>query len=195
MTDATNNFGGDSPSRLDRIEALLATVAESQAAAEERHNREMAEIRASQSRTQILVEQNAAGLRETRAISDSNARSVRAWEKRINDGIAETEEIATQTRQDLSERIDAQSGRIERVERQAEDDWTRFDQRHEEHAQRFNTLLEEARADRQEWRQKFDEQISEMREAREANQAEHRAFTQNIQTLLAEVARLWQRLA
>jgi DNA anti-recombination protein RmuC len=170
MTEAIGNYGGDSSSRLDRIEAILASVAESQALTQ-----------ALQQHTQQQV--------------DSNARAIAAWESRIEEGIAETEEIATQTRQDLSERIDTQSDRLERVERQSEDDWTRFDQRHEEHAQRFNTLLQEARADRQEWRQRFDEQISEMVEAREANQAEHRAFTQNIQTLLAEIARLWQRLA
>jgi hypothetical protein len=35
----------------------------------------------------------------------------------------------------------------------------------------------------------------EMRAARETNATEHRAFTQNIQTLLAEIAHLWQRVA
>ena len=48
-------------------------------------------------------------------------------------------------------------------------DWTRFDHRHEEHAQRFNTLLEEVRAD---WKQ-MDRFIQ--------------ASTENIQTLFAEV--------
>jgi hypothetical protein len=50
--------------------------------------------------------------------------------------------------------------------------------------QRFEVFLAEARADR-----------AEMRAAREANSTEHRAFTQNIQVLLAEIARLWQRVA
>jgi len=62
-------------------------------------------------------------------------------------------------------------------------DRQRFDQLHEEYSQRFNNLLEEARTDRQ-----------AMQEAREANDAEHRAFTQNVQVLLAEISRIWQRL-
>jgi hypothetical protein len=40
----------------------------------------------------------------------------------------------------------------------------------------------------QEWRQRFDEQLA-------SNTTEHRAFTQNSQVLLAEIARLWQRMA
>jgi|GEM_PF-1380829 len=58
MTDATNTFGGDSPSRLDRIESILARVAEQQA--------------------ELQSE-----LRETRAIADSNARSIQAWESKF----------------------------------------------------------------------------------------------------------------
>ena len=69
----------------------------------------------------------------------------------------------------MSERIDGQSKQIEALQRQADDDWTRFDHRHEEHAQRFNTLLEEVRAD---WKQ-MDRFIQ--------------ASTENIQTLFAEV--------
>jgi hypothetical protein len=178
----------DSTARLDRIETLLATVAESQA------------------RTQIIVEQNAAGLRETRAITDSNARAIEAWGARIEDVQVDTEEATSSTRADLAVRIEdnAHNQGIDRV---------RFDQLHDEHSQRFETLLEEARADRaemraemraareqwqleaqvnttehQEWRQRFDEQLA-------SNTTEHRAFTQNSQVLLAEIARLWQRMA
>lgn len=113
----------------------------------------------------------------TRQISDSNARAIEAWGSRIEEVQIDTEEATSSTRADLAVRIEdnAHNQGIDRV---------RFDQLHEEHTQRFNTLLEEARADR-----------AEMRAAREANTTEHRAFTQNIQTLLAEIARLWQRVA
>jgi hypothetical protein len=113
----------------------------------------------------------------TRQISDSNARAIEAWGSRIEEVQVDTEEATSSTRADLAVRIEdnAHNQGIDRV---------RFDQLHEEHTQRFNTLLEEARADR-----------AEMRAAREANTTEHRAFTQNIQTLLAEIARLWQRVA
>jgi chromosome segregation ATPase len=50
--------------------------------------------------------------------------------------------------------------------------------------QRFTIFLEESRADRQ----RSEEQAA-------ANATEHRAFQQITQTLLAEIARLWQRLA
>jgi chromosome segregation ATPase len=170
MTDATNNFGGDSPSRLDRIESLLATtaerldrVAESQERGHQQHNQEMAEIRA--------------GLRETRSIADSNARSIQAWESRIEDGIAAAEEVSTSmsanTNRRMEEAITDTVAMIADLGRQQQ-----------ETDQRFNNLLEDARADREEARQQ-----------REANATEHRAFTQNIQVLLAEISRLWQRLA
>ena len=173
-----------STDRLDRIEALLATVAESQA------------------RTQIIVEQNAAGLRETRAITESNARAIEAWGDRIEEGIAEAEEVTSQM-------VVSSSLRLEEAIATTVQVVANLGQQQQETDQRFNTLLEEARADRQrseqrnaEHSQRFDVFLAEaradrteMRAAREANSAEHRAFTQNIQNLLAEIARLWQRVA
>jgi hypothetical protein len=185
----------DSTARLDRIEAILATVAESQA------------------RTQIIVEQNAAGLRETRAITDSNARAIEAWDARIEEGIAEAEEVsssmAANTNRRMEDAITDTVSMIADLGRQQQDARERSEQLNAEHEQRFNVLLEESRADRtemraarevnttehQEWRQRFDEQLATMQEDRSANATEHRAFTQNIQVLLAEISRLWQRMA
>lgn len=118
-----------------------------------------------------------ANLARTEKITESNARAIEAWGSRIEEVQIDTEEATSSTRADLAVRIEdnAHNQGIDRV---------RFDQLHEEHTQRFNILLEEARVDR-----------AEMRAAREANATEHRAFTQNIQTLLAEIARLWQRVA
>ena len=50
--------------------------------------------------------------------------------------------------------------------------------------QRFNNLLEEARADRQ----RADRD-------RALNESEHRAFRETFQTMLAQIAQLWQRVA
>ncbi|MBE9157077.1 hypothetical protein IQ265_09595 [Nodosilinea sp. LEGE 06152] len=148
-----------SSDRLDRVEALLATVAESQA------------------RTQIIVEQNAAGLRETRAIADSNARAIEAWSSRIEDGIAEAEEVSSSTAANTNRRMeDAIADTVQMI--------ADLGRQQQETDQRFEVFLAEARADR-----------AEMRAVREANSTEHRAFTQNIQVLLAEIARLWQRVA
>jgi hypothetical protein len=148
-----------SSDRLDRVEALLATVAESQA------------------RTQIIVEQNATGLRETRAIADSNARAIEAWSSRIEDGIAEAEEVSSSIAANANRRMeDAIADTVQMI--------ADLGRQQQETDQRFEVFLAEARADR-----------AEMRAAREANSTEHRAFTQNIQVLLAEIARLWQRVA
>jgi hypothetical protein len=166
-----------SSDRLDRIEAILASIAEQQERAEaqrdadrQQHQMEMAEIRS--------------GLRETRAVCDSNARAIQTWESRINEVEEESQE------RDSQQVVDIQTiGRMfwSAVEQQRSDrrQWQeRWEQQQAEWGQRFDNLLQEARADRQ-----------QMAEAREANEAEHRAFTQNSQVLLAEIARLWRRLA
>ncbi|MEA5449429.1 hypothetical protein VB780_12670 [Leptolyngbya sp. CCNP1308] len=148
-----------SSDRLDRIEALLATVAESNAA------------------SAVRMDRFEANLEATRQITESNARAIEAWGSRIDEVQIETEEATSSTRADLAVRIDdnAHNQGIDRV---------RFDALHEEHTQRFNTLLEEARADRQ----RADRD-------RTLNESEHRAFRETFQTMLAEIARLWQRVA
>lgn len=147
---------------------------------------ERTEVRVDSTQTQL--ERTQALVDSTLAIAHSNARAVEAWANRIEEVAIDTEEATSSTRADLAVRIEdnAHNQGIDRV---------RFDALHEEHNQRFATLLEEARADRVAWRQSLDEQLAEMRRDRESNSTEHRAFTQNIQILLAEISRLWQRLA
>jgi hypothetical protein len=165
-----------SSDRLDRMEALLASTIE--------------------------------GLSRTEKIVESNARAIEAWGDRIEEGIAEAEEVTSQQTANLAVRIEDNSHNqgIDRV---------RFDALHEEHTQRFNNLLEEARADRvrsdqlhAEHSQRFDVFLAEaradraeMRAAREQadrdralNEAEHRAFRETFQTMLAQIAQLWQRV-
>jgi hypothetical protein len=134
-----------SDNRLDRLEALLATTIEGLARTE-------------------------ANLGRTEKITESNARAIEAWSSRIEDGIAEAEEVT--------------SAMAANTRQQVEADRVRFDALHEEHTQRFNTLLEEARADR-----------ARADRDRAINESEHRAFRETFQTLLAEIARLWQRVA
>lgn len=141
-----------SSDRLDRMEALLATTIEGLARTE-------------------------ANLARTEKITESNARAIEAWGERIEEGIAEAEEVSssmsTNTNRRMEEAITDTVQMIADMGRQQQ-----------ETDQRFEVFLAEARADR-----------AEMRAAREANATEHRAFTQNIQVLLAEIARLWQRVA
>ena len=152
-----------STDRLDRMEALLASTIEGLA------------------RTETLIA-------ETRQITDSNARAIEAWSSRIEDGIAEAEEVSSSmvanTNRRMEEAITDTITMISDLSRQQQ-----------ETDQRFEVWLQDSRADRQraeqrdrEWQERFDQ-------AMQANATEHRAFTQNIQVLLAEIARLWQRVA
>ncbi len=166
--------------RLDRIEALLE-------ASLSQHNREMAEIRA--------------GLRETKAITESNARAIEAWSSRITDSEDASRAMATSTDQRLETAIADTVAMIADMGRQQQETDQRFEiflqearsdrQRMDtalaeqrEMAQRFEVFLQDSRADRQ----RFDQAMA-------ANATEHRAFTQNVQVLLAEIARLWQQVA
>ncbi|MBE9160676.1 hypothetical protein IQ265_28205 [Nodosilinea sp. LEGE 06152] len=174
-----------SSDRLDRIEALLERSIV-------QHNQEMAELRA--------------GLRETRSIADSNARSIQAWETRIEDGIAEAEEVSSSMSANTNTRMEqAIADTVQMIAdlgQQQQEATQRAEQHKAEADQRFEVFLAEGRADRAEMRAAREANEAEHREwqkrfdqAMQANSTEHRAFTQNIQTLLAEIARLWQRVA
>ncbi len=148
-----------SSDRLDRVEAILATVAESQARTE-------------------------ANLERTEQIAASNARAIEAWGGRIDEGDQRNQ---TQLEASIADTVQM----IADLGQQQQEAAQRAEQYKAESDQRFEVFLAEARTDR-----------AEMRAAREqwqlesqANATEHRAFTQNIQVLLAEIARLWQRVA
>ena len=68
--------------RLDRIEAILVSLAESQAAADQRLSRVEA--------LQVLTQQQI----------DSNARSIAAWENRFTEIEEDTQETTSSTRAD-----------------------------------------------------------------------------------------------
>lgn len=156
--------------RLDRIEAILAQVAESQ--------------------------------QRTQAICESNARAIQAWETRIEDGIADAEEVSTSmaasTNEQLSSSIADTVAMIGDLGRQQ----GQMMQQQAETDQRFNVLLEENRTDRKEWRQKFDEQIAQMQSDRLSHANRFQAMQEILQSHLLEIQRLardiqriWQRIA
>jgi len=113
-----------SSDRLDRIEALLATVAESNAASTQRLDR---------------IE---AGLDRTQQITDSNARAIEAWSSRIEEGIAEAAAVSTfmaaNTNRRMEEAITDTVQMISDLSRQQQ-----------ETDQRFEFWLQDSRADRQ----------------------------------------------
>lgn len=128
-------------------------------------------------RIEALLAATAEGLSRTEKIVESNARAIEAWSSRIEEGIAEAEEVSSSMAANTNRRMEeAITDTVQMI--------ANLGQQQQETDQRFEVFLAEARADR-----------AEMRAAREANSTEHRAFTQNIQVLLAEIARLWQRVA
>ncbi|MBD2115056.1 MULTISPECIES: hypothetical protein [Cyanophyceae] len=135
-------------------------------------------------RMEALLATTIEGLARTEKITESNARAIEAWGGRIEEG-----EQHNQTQ--LESAIADTVAMIADMGQQQQEATQRAQQHKAEADQRFEVFLAEARADR-----------AEMRAAREqwqletqANATEHRAFTQNIQVLLAEIARLWQRVA
>lgn len=154
-----------SSDRLDRMEALLATTIEGLARTE-------------------------ANLVRTEKITESNARAIEAWSSRIEDGIAESEEVSSSMAANTNRRMEeAITDTVQMI--------ANLGQQQQETDQRFNNLLEEARADRQEARadrQRIDEALSRADRDRALNESEHRAFRETFQTMLAEIARLWQRV-
>lgn len=144
-------------------------------------------------------------LERTGELVASNARSIESWSSRIEEGLAETEEIATQTRQDLSERIDSLVGVLSELLAGQRERIELLEERQNETDQRFNTLLEDARADRQRAdarfrtlqeeaqadRQRADQQHTDLLEIlNSANQATSETF----QTMFLEITRLWMRV-
>lgn len=177
----------------EELRQLIASNAQAIAAMREQHAADhqqilaelretrtaIAETRASIAETKEITESNAkaiaansSAIAETRKIADSNARSIEAWAETIQDDRADREEEDSRIRIDLRTTHDMISGLIQ--ERRT--DWAEWRRQQEERDQRFTNLLEDAREDRK------------------ANEREHDAFRENIQVLLAEIARVWQRL-
>ncbi|MBD1871862.1 hypothetical protein H6F75_00055 [Nodosilinea sp. FACHB-131] len=135
-------------------------------------------------RMEALLAITIEGLARTEKITESNARAIEAWGGRIEEGEQKNQ---TQLEASIADTV----AMIADMGQQQQEAVQRAEQQKVEADQRFEVFLAEARADR-----------AEMRAAREqwqieaqANATEHRAFTQNIQVLLAEIARLWQRVA
>lgn len=135
-------------------------------------------------RIEALLAENAEQLIETRKITESNARAIGAWSDRITEG-----DQRTQTAPEAS--IADTVAMIADLGRQQQDAAQRAEQQKVEADHRFEIFLAEARADRAEMRAACEQWQLET----QANSTEHQAFTQNIQILLAEIARLWQRVS
>lgn len=112
-------------------------------------------------RVERILEENAQALRETRAIADSNARSIQAWENRID----ENRQAAQAAQAELNRRISDLNSTVATLadivgvhEQQHQDSMRRHDElmqlhqdsmrRHEESRQRHEESEQRAEADR-----------------------------------------------
>lgn len=159
-----------SSDRLDRMEVLLANTIEGLA-------------------------RTGANLARTEKIVESNARAIEAWGGRIEDGIAEAEEVSSSmsanTNRRMEEAIADTVQMVANLGQQQQEAAQRAEQYKTEADQRFEVFLAEARADRAEMRAAREQSDRD----RALNESEHRAFRETFQTMLAEIARLWQRVA
>lgn len=148
---------------LDEIRAILNQTAQQQ----QINTTAIAELRQS--------------ISETRAIADSNARSIAAWGGLIEENREEIEENTTTSAANLNRKMDTIAMGLRGLIQERRDDWAQFREQQAQQRQefdlRFTTLIEDARSDRKK------------------NEAEHKAFRETFQTLLAEIDRIWQRLA
>lgn len=164
-----------SSDRLDRIEAILANVAERQQAAERWHEFFQIDLEAMRQRQ----EQADVNLRES-----------------ISDTVTMIVDLAEQ-QQETDQRIDVlrqqQTETDQRFNTFLEDaraDRQRADEREERTRQRLDALRQQqVEAD-----QRFNILLEEAREDRRRNEQEHSAFVENMRTMFLEITRIWQRL-
>lgn len=142
-------------------------------------------------RMEALLATTIEGLARTEKITESNARAIEAWSSRIEEGIEEAEEVSSATAANTNRRMeDAIADTVTMI--------ANLGQQQQETDQRFNNLLEESRADRQRFDQLLEEARADRQRAdrdRALNESEHRAFRETFQTMLAQIAQLWQRVA
>ena len=161
MTNHTPNHD-----RLDRVETILTAIAEQQ------------------QRTQVQIDRNVQGLAELRSEILSLGERQEAADQRLRESIESTNQRLQTSIESTNQQLQASIGDVVSImgdlaEQQNETD------------QRFQVLLEEARADRS----RMDQHITQARQDGLKNNRDHRAFTQTMQSMLAEIARIWQRLA
>jgi uncharacterized protein YyaL (SSP411 family) len=93
-------------SRLDQIEAILATVAQQQAATQQRLDQTQAICDSNARAIAEAKQEREEGFRETKALIDSNARAIEANSAAIASGRQETDEVRADLRNAVQMVID-----------------------------------------------------------------------------------------
>lgn len=171
MTNST-----PSEPRLDRLEALAETT-----------------LLAIQQQSQQISELHNTLAEESQQISElrNTVTQQSGQVTELREGIADVVLMISEQAERQDARHAESEQRFENLLQDARADRQRADTRHAESMQRIDQALEDAKADRQ----RIDEALARGDRDRAINENEHRAFRETFQTLLAEVARIWQRLA
>jgi hypothetical protein len=183
-----------SESRLDRLEALADTVL----LAVQQQNGQIGTLRESiaaqggQIREQGgQIDDLRAGIAEVVAMLSEQAEQQEARHAEADQRFENLLQDARADRQRMDEFIERSDQRFENLLQDARADRQRMDEFIERSDQRFENLLQDARTDRL----RIDQLLERSDRDRALIENEHRAFRETFQTLLAEVARIWQRLA
>lgn len=198
--------------RLDRIEGLLEKLTVS-----------LGETRAiaHSNATAILALGNK--IDAIADIAESNARSIGGWSLTIEEDRADREEEDSRIRVDLNTLVRLAEGLIRERRHDWSQFRQTLSEQGTEVGQQITVLIEELRADRKTASERFEEvteaasvdrettaqqfadliesntqQFADLMEVantdRKNNERDHKAFQENIQTQLAEIARLWHRV-
>jgi len=111
------------------------------------------------------------------AIIEANATAIAQLQQTMDSGFEQTRQRTAELQQTMDSGFEQTRQVIEREATEAISLISGLAEHQEETDIRFNNLLQEARADRQ------------------RNENEHQAFRESFQNMLAEIARIWQRLA
>ncbi|NET39251.1 MAG: hypothetical protein F6K19_45980 [Cyanothece sp. SIO1E1] len=147
---------------------------------------ELEEIRAILRETAQRQQENAQAIAETRAITDSNARSIQANSSTSTENQRAIVNLATEVRQTFRDQSEDVVSMISDLANQQA-----F---LTEQQSRLNQVATESFEAIREDRAETDRQIQTLVEESRVNAREHNAFRENIQRLFLEFQRIWQRL-
>lgn len=179
--------------RLDRIEAILTVVAESQqrtqqqvdanssAMAEMREQLRLADERSRQRLEETtsdvveMISNIGTQISETRAIADSNARAIHAWGSRIDEVQQGTEDPTTPS---TGANLGTLSRLVQGLLAKRREDWRQW-------REEWQTWQQQWQVQQAESNQRFENLLQDAREDRRRNEADHNAFRENMQNLAA----------
>lgn len=195
-------------SRLDRLEALAETTL----LAIQQESQQIAELRNTVTRQGEDIRQQNSGLRdgisdvvamisdlaEQQAQTDFRIEALRQQQQETDQRFNNVLADARADRQRAEESIQAFTQQAEADRQRAEQNDARRDEEHQAFVESMQAFRQQAEADRQQAeadRRQTEADRRQANEERDRNEREHQAFRESFQSMLAEITRIWQRLA